>query len=155
MSIRRSLSSLLILVAALLFQSCKEQKTGFVDMFKLVSEFELQKEYSDQARKEFDRARSAIDSAVAAERLRNAELSETLKDDLYTAFSRKTEDHNKEIEKMIWTRLNPYITEFGKEHGYRYIYGANGTGNVLYADAGEDITGDLIKYVNNRYHDKK
>jgi len=56
---------------------------------------------------------------------------------------------------MIWKRLNPYIAEYGKEKGYAYIYGANGTGNVLYADEGEDITDELIEYVNKRYHDKK
>jgi len=155
MSIRHWVNSLFILIAAFSLQSCKERKTGFVDMFRLVSEFELQKEYTGQAKTEYDRARAAIDSAVYAEGLKNASNSEMLKSDLYNALSRKTEDHNKEIEKMIWTRLNPYIVDYGKEHGYRYIYGANGTGNVLYADEGENITEDMIKYVNQRYHDKK
>jgi outer membrane protein len=155
MSTQRWLSKLTIVVLSFAFQSCNQSKTGYVDIFKLVSGFELQKEYSAQARMEFDRVRAAIDSVVYVERMNDSLRSEAIKNELYADLSRKTENHNKEIEGMVWTRLNPYITDFGKEKGYDYIYGANGTGNVLYADKGQDITEEVIKYANNRYHDKK
>lgn len=156
MSIRTMLSKTLTIIAtALILSSCSAKKTGFVDIFKLVQEFELQKEYSGEAKKEMDREQSLIDSMVYAEQLRNPASYETARQELYTALYRKSEERNKEIEKMIWKRLNPYISDFGKEKGYTYIYGANGTGNVLYAAESEDITEELIEYVNKRYHGKK
>lgn len=156
MSIRTMLNKTLIAISAILIlSSCSQKKTGFVDIFKLVEEFELQKEYSDGAKREMDRERTMIDSIIYTEKLRDPSSYENAKNELYTALYRKTEERNKEIEKMIWKRLNPYIAEYGKEKGYAYIYGANGTGNVLYADESEDITKELIEYVNKRYHDKK
>ncbi len=154
MSIRRWCSKSLLLVVVVAFQSCREQKTGFVDVFKLVSEFELQKEYTAQARREFEQARAAIDSVVYVQGAKDPAAAEKLKNALYGELSQKAEAHNKEIEQMLWTRLNPYITDFGKEKGYTYIYGANGTGNVLYAAESEDVTGEVVKYVNKRYHGK-
>lgn len=138
-----------------ILSSCSMKKTAYVDMFKLVQEFELQKEYSEEAKRDMERERTLIDSIVYTEKLRNPSSYEVAKNELYTALYRKTEERNKEIEKMIWKRLNPYIADFGKEKGYSYIYGANGTGNVLYADEKENITEELIQYVNNRYHGKK
>jgi len=151
-----SINIRLLLLLSLFIASCaKQQKTGYVDMFKLVSEFELQKEYSEQARRDLDGAKAFADSMIYAEKLRDPARSESLRNSLYAELSRKTEARNKEIETMIWKRLNPYLTDYGKEKGYTYIYGANGTGNVLYADESQDITAELIEYVNNRYHDKK
>lgn len=143
-------------IAALLisFCSCNGDKTGFVDVFKLVSAFELQKEYSSQARAGLELVRTGIDSVISVQRLQDTIKANLLKEELYNSLSKDVETQNKEIEKMIWTRLNPYIVEYGKDKGYDYIYGANGTGNVLYADTKKDITDDLIKYVNEKYHDK-
>mgnify|MGYP003575215987 CR=1 FL=1 len=140
---------------ALFTTSCTPRKTAYVDIFKLVSEFELQKEYSEQAKKNIGREKEVVDSLIFSEKLRDPAAGENLRSQLYSNLYRKSEEANKEIEDLIWKRLNPYLADYGKEKGYEYIYGANGTGNVLYADKGQDITEDVIKYVNGRYHDKK
>jgi outer membrane protein len=150
------LSKALFAVAVMgVLSSCSMKKSGYVDMFKLVQEFELQKEYSEEAKREIDREKSMIDSIIYTVQLRDPSSSESVKNELYAALYKKTEERNKEIEKMLWKRLNPYVADFGKEKGYSYIYGANGTGNVLYADESLNVTDELIKYVNKRYHDKK
>lgn len=145
----------LVISSIITLGSCTSKKTGYVDIFKLVNEFELQKEFTDQVKRDVDKEKAAIDSMVFAEKLKDPASSEHLRDELYTTLYQKTEQRNKEIESMIWARLNPYLVDFGKEKGYLYIYGANGTGNVLYADERENITDELIQYVNNRFHDKK
>lgn len=156
MSIRTSLSKIVtIIVAACLISSCSTHKTGYVDLFKLVQEFELQKEYSAEAKREIEREKSIIDSVVYIERLRDPSSYERFKNELYTDLNNKAEQRNKEIEALIWKRLNPYLADFGKEHDYAYLYGANGSGTVLYADEDLDITQEIIEYVNKRYHDKK
>jgi outer membrane protein len=156
MSIRTLLSNALFIASSIvILSSCTKKKTGYVDVFKLVNEFELQKEYTAQVKNKLDREKAMVDSVVFAEKLKNPSSAETVKNSLYGELYNKTQSINKEIEGMIWKRLNPYLVDFGKEQGYLYIYGANGTGNVLYADASEDITEEIIKYVNKRYHDKK
>lgn len=155
MSTRITLSKILSTAAIMIFlSSCSVKKTGYVDMFQLVQEFELQKEYSKEAKKEMDIKRSIIDSMIYTERVKSEAAGEALKNELYTAYQIKVEERNAEIEKMIWKRLNPLVADYGKENGYAYIYGANGTGNVLYADDEENITEALIEYVNKRYHGK-
>ena len=118
---RTLLNKVLILaVASITFSSCNQKKIGYVDMFKLVGEFELQKEYSEQAKREIEKQKSMIDSVVFAEQLRDPASSEKLKNELYARLYAETEKTNKEIEGMIWKRLNPYINDYGKEKGYEF-----------------------------------
>ena len=51
----------------------------------------------------------------------------------------------------IWNRINTYVSAYGREHGYAYIFGASGEGNIMYAGESEDITEDVVKYINERY----
>ncbi len=155
MLIRSLLSSILLFLLVVSVSSCSNNKTAYVDMFKLVQEFELQKEYSEEAKREMDKEKSIIDSVIYVQKLTDPASYENIKAELYGAYYRKVEERNREIEKMIWKRLNPYLTDYGKEHKYSIIYGANGTGNVLYADEALNITDEVIKYINNRYHGKK
>jgi len=135
--------------------SCNQTKMVYVDLFKLVNEFELQKEYSAEARKEMEAQKSIIDSIIYVEQLKDKAHADQVKAELTRKYQIKIEERNKEIESLIWKRLNPYLVDFGKEKGYDFIIGANGTGNVLYANEDKNITDELIKYVNERYHDIK
>lgn len=67
-------------------------------------------------------------------------------------------DANNELEakyqENIWNKLNSYVKDYGKEKGYVYIYGLNGSGSIMYAADENDITLPLIEYVNNKYSGK-
>lgn len=142
------------IVLIMVLSSCSQKKTAYVDMFELVQGFELQKEYSEEAKKEMDMKRAIVDSMIYAEKMKDEASGEALKNNLYAAYQIKVQERNAEIEKIIWKRLNPLVADYGKEHGYTYIYGANGTGNVLYAAEEENITKQLIEYINKKYHGK-
>lgn len=135
--------------------SCSRPKTGYVDVFELVNAFDLQREYTEAARANYHDQRSMIDSLVYAHRLRDSLTYRQAERDLYSALELQTQERTREIETIIWNRLNPYIVEFGRARGYDFIYGANGTGSLLYADEGKDLTSELIDYVNQRYRGKK
>ncbi len=155
MLIRTLLSRTLVIISAtVILSSCESKKTAYVDLYKLVNEFELQKEYSDEAKRDMNKEKTMVDSIIISEKIKNPANYENIRNELYAALYKKTEEKNKEIESMIWKRLNPYINDFGKEKGYSFIYGANGTGTMLYADEKYNITDELIKYVNQRYHGK-
>lgn len=53
---------------------------------------------------------------------------------------------------QIWKQLNQYIKDFGVSHNYKYIFGVNGEGTLMYADEAENITKDIQQYVNDKFH---
>lgn len=58
---------------------------------------------------------------------------------------------DKQYNEQILQQLNQYIKDYGRKHGYTYIYGTQGSSNLLYADDSEDITEELINYCNSQY----
>jgi outer membrane protein len=53
--------------------------------------------------------------------------------------------------QTVVNQVNDYIKEYGEKHGYDFIYGANGTGNIVYANKDYDITEDVLKGLNDEY----
>jgi outer membrane protein len=43
------------------------------------------------------------------------------------------------------------MQDYGKKHGYDFIYGAQGSGNLMYANGQKNITDEVLKYINERY----
>lgn len=69
-------------------------------------------------------------------------------------FRQENEALTQKYNKEIWTQLNQYINDFGKEKKYEFIFGASGDGNMLYAGEGLNVTEEMIKYVNETYQGK-
>jgi outer membrane protein len=66
-------------------------------------------------------------------------------------FEQDNEKIVKEFDAQILKQLNQYVTDYGQQHGYKYIFGTDGSGNLMYADETESITNDVIAYINERY----
>jgi outer membrane protein len=66
---------------------------------------------------------------------------------LVTANEGQVEKYN----EGIWKQINVYLKEYGTEHGYSFIYGANGNGSIMFADSTLEISKDVIPYLNKRY----
>lgn len=67
------------------------------------------------------------------------------------------EDNNRitsNYNGSIWERINQYVAEYAKDKGYDYVWGANGDGSLMYASEGDDVTEDLVNYVNEKYSGK-
>ena len=58
---------------------------------------------------------------------------------------------SQEYYSLIWDRLNTYIGEYGQDNDYVYIFGANGDGSVMYAADSENITEEIIAFVNIKF----
>lgn len=69
------------------------------------------------------------------------------RDDVESKYAQTVEEYY----GLIWDRINTYVSEYGEENSYQYIFGANGDGSIMYADSGSDITTDVIQYINQRY----
>lgn len=70
---------------------------------------------------------------------------------LYKEFSAYNEAEKQKLIDQIWKQLNQYITDYGKEKKCAYILGANGDGAIMYAVDKQNVTNDVIEYVNKKY----
>jgi len=61
----------------------------------------------------------------------------------------------KKVTQTVINDINDYVKEYGKEHGYKIIFGASGGGNIMYADDSSDLTNEVLKGLNSEYERKK
>lgn len=67
---------------------------------------------------------------------------------------KKIADDDKKVTLTIVNDINDYLKEYGRSHGFKIIFGANGAGTIMYADESADLTEDVLKGLNRQY-DKK
>jgi len=66
-------------------------------------------------------------------------------------FEKNNAEMLEQYDKQIWTQINKYIGDYGKEKGMGIIVGGNGDGNVMYSPGELDITEDIIAYINLKH----
>jgi outer membrane protein len=76
---------------------------------------------------------------------------EQLYRELQQRFSQQQVAQNQQYSETIWKQINQYTMEFGKQHGYDYIFGATGNGSLMYARDAEDVTKEVLKFINQKY----
>ena len=57
----------------------------------------------------------------------------------------------KSSNDKIWQSLNQYVKDFGKEKSYTLVFGAQGSGVLMYGEDDIDVTNEVIEYINNKY----
>jgi outer membrane protein len=67
------------------------------------------------------------------------------------ATENKAREEEQKLTQTVLNTVNDYITEYGKKHGYKYILGANGSGNILYAAKKNEITEIILEGLNKEY----
>lgn len=148
----------------------KNTKLMYVDMGKLYSEFDLSKELNADLDKVLKARKRVTDSLYEDLRKRTQELKfkEKKSNDEIGRLARMEEEYyykqqqfEKENQAMstdytakIWNQLNQFVEDYGKENKYTFVFGANGQGNIMYADDKNNITVEVLDYVNNRYNGK-
>jgi len=148
-------------------QSTQERvKMGYVNSSLLFDSFDLTKERKREWSIEESHIRSQLDSLKHI--LNTIEMNyqqgeipeEQYKEhyqmiyNRYTAiehhYTEQSEHVVQEFDDQILKRLNQYILEYGKKKGYDIILGT-GSGNVLHAKEGLDITLQVTDYANKKY----
>ena len=69
-------------------------------------------------------------------------------------YNHKFQENSTRYTQEVNERLNQYIEQYAEENGYDFILGSNGQGNVMYAKKENNVTDDLIKYINNEFNAK-
>lgn len=70
------------------------------------------------------------------------------------AFEEENNSLAQQYTNQVWQQLNQYIKDYGDKHDYKFILGTKGDGNVMYAQENDNITANVIQYVNERYNGK-
>ncbi len=155
---------LLVLLAMGIYSLSQKEKNVYLDTAEVFNGFKLQKEL----RTKLENVQSARQAILDSIQLRLTAISSSSDFDpqnpgeeffslrgLYQQRQKQFEEDNQrlsnEYDRQIWNQLNQYVKDYGKEHNYTIIFGANGQGNIMYASETRDITKELIDYINNKY----
>lgn len=149
-----------------------KKQVVYIDVNELMSEYKgmkaAQKEY-EASSKEWQ---SNVDTLIAQftdelklyekERAAMSKKERELKEEILRtkqqqvsnyqeAIQRKSADEETKLNQKVYNEVNQFVKSFGKQHAYEMILGANGSGNILYAEEYTDITPLVIEGLNKEY----
>jgi outer membrane protein len=150
----------------------QQRKVAYVDTGILMENYKGMKD----ARKEFQAKvavyKSNVDSLMKSwekelksyekERIKMTKKERQLKEELLRNKQQQLNNYQQAIQEKamkeeqsatqsVVNQVNDYVKEYGKEKGYDFIYGANGSGNIVYANDAYNITQELIDGLNSEY----
>ena len=70
------------------------------------------------------------------------------------AIQQQIEEEDKKATQTIINDINDYIKEFGERNKYQIIFGASGSGNIMYAKEKTDLTNEVLKGLNADFEGK-
>jgi outer membrane protein len=157
------------------FYFSKGPDLGYVDVNKLLEGYDRTKAEREAFNKKSAEMKSEVDSLIGSWQI---ELK-TYEKDLASMKKKEVEEkkiqlQNKqqqiskyqqiiqkqiqeEDQKMTQTLINDindFVMEYGKENEYRFIYGASGSGNLMYASKEFDKTKEILDGLNKRFNGK-
>ncbi len=157
---------LLALAATLLFVSKTQKKIAYVNALELYDGFEMKKELEQSFIKVQSGRKAQLDSLELELRMLNAQLESSgsksgliqvfeIRRDSYLQKKQQFEEDNglmqEQYNSNIRKQLNQYVADYGKEHKYDYLLGADGSGALMYAKETADVTKEVLNYINDKY----
>lgn len=67
------------------------------------------------------------------------------------AIQKQIQEEDKKATQTVINDINDYIKEYGESKGHSIIYGASGSGNIMYASESADLTQDVLKGLNAEF----
>ncbi|RDY61984.1 OmpH family outer membrane protein [Flagellimonas nanhaiensis] len=67
------------------------------------------------------------------------------------AIQKQIQDEDQKMTQTVINDINDYVKEYGKKEGYRIIFGAKGSGNIMYAEEVSDLTQTVLEGLNAEY----
>lgn len=63
----------------------------------------------------------------------------------------KLQAASQQADRELLTDVNRYLKEYGQQHHYDFIFGANESGTIVYAAPGKDLTDEVLRGLNQQY----
>lgn len=144
--------------------SCGEEKPGgigFMENARVFEDFEMKKDYDKRIEEDMSAETKLLDSlelqlgqvmqsgdSLKAYQLRRQHYV------VEQQYNEKFQENSNRYTQEVNDRLNKYIEKYSEENGYDFILGSNGQGNVMYANKENNVTEDLIKFINSEFNKK-
>jgi outer membrane protein len=163
------LSTIAILIAVFGVYSLykNKQKTGYVLIQEVFDKFELKKELA----KQYEGIRNArkkildslqVDLSVLSRRISSKEKRIQEEIDLFERkklelnikmqeFDQSNIQMTKDFDEKIISQLNQYVSDFGKAKGYDMIFGNTSNGSIMYGTEKNNVTVEVIEFINEKY----
>lgn len=155
---------LFLSVVALSLASCSGEKSAWMDGQKVYDGFELTKQRQGEFIKQRDSKQAILDSLrnniIALEnnlRAKKKPSDEEMSqyETMVRAYRNQEENFEKENAEIsnkfkveIIQQIQEKVKEYGKSHGYQFIHGDWESGSLMYGRESDDITEDIIQFLN-------
>lgn len=143
----------------------KDLKLGYVNFFEVFNEYKKTKDYDETLTKkqddkekqlktkgdEIEKIQSKLSLLKDKEKDKEQQKLDTLVKDFRQVVGQARVDLKKERDdkmKEIVEDIEKAIKEYAKKHNYDFIIHGSA---ILYADKAADVTGDILKVVNDAY----
>lgn len=157
------------------FYSQNTSDLVYVDVNKLVDGYKRTKVVRGEFEKKAKVLKSNVDSLVTnwqkelklyeKERSKYSKKELELKQQLLGNKQQQINNYQQAIQKQIQTEdkkatqtvvndINDFVKEYGKKKGYKIIFGASGSGNIMYADKSADLTEMVLEGLNAEFEGK-
>lgn len=162
----------LVLALISLFYSTSSTKQAYVDVGKLLEGYKR----TEVARAAFEEKAKTLNANVDSlmidwqkelktyekERSRMSKKELELKQELLSnkqvqlnnyqqAIQKQIQEEDKKATLTVINDINDYVKTYGEKEGYKIIFGANSSGNIMYADETTDITAKVLEGLNNEF----
>lgn len=71
-----------------------------------------------------------------------------------STLEQKAREEDEKMTQGVINQINSSIEAYGMKKGYSYVLGTTNDGNILYGVKSNDITAEVIEYLNNSYKQK-
>lgn len=68
------------------------------------------------------------------------------------AIQKQLQEEDQKATQTVINDINDFVKSYGKEHGHRIILGATGSGTIMYADEGADLTDAILEKLNASFN---
>ncbi len=68
-----------------------------------------------------------------------------------TVLQQKLQATSQRADQQLLTEVNGYLKKYGAAHHYDFIFGANDTGNIVFAADSRDLTAEVLTGLNQEY----
>lgn len=164
---------ILAVASVLVLTSCQQQKIGYVDNVKIISDYKEKLDIEEKFKKKDETFKKKVDSLGKSFQERAAKVQEEVK---RLSKSKKEEKFNelnrvqqrlqqqlqfeqqqlqggfqKEMDSLI-IKVKDFVADYGKTNGYNYILGTSDAApSVIYGKEGSDLTQTVLDALNNSY----
>ena len=158
-----------LLFLGVLFSSCNNDKTAYVDTTRLIKEYSEMKEVESEFTSRSEVIKQQLDSvakgfqqevmeyqenmATMSQGEREAKEQELmqkqqmLQQQQQMRSGQLRQESDAVVDSLI-TKVKDFVKDYGKENDYKYIFGSNESANIMYAEEGLDITDEILEKLN-------